>query len=127
MSDTKEIIVDGIKYVPVNEIANTDSTFNNGLIGKYVIVRCRDAGVHSGFLHSHYNRECVLLNSRRLWAWTPANGECWLSGVANVGLDPCSRIGMPVSRIHLTENCEIIECTDIAKKSIMEIKSHDRE
>jgi hypothetical protein len=54
---------------------------NNGIIGKYVIVRCRDAGVHAGILESHEGRECVINNSRRLWYWMP-NSHAFLSGVA---------------------------------------------
>lgn len=87
------------------------------MIGKYVIVRCRDAGVHAGVLESTNGRECVLSDSRRLWYWKPANGQAFLSGVAAYGLDSSSKIGAPV-KIHLTENCEIIECSDVAKTSI---------
>ena len=90
---------------------------NNGMIGKYVIVRCHDAGVHAGFLESHEGRECVLLQSRRLWYWKPATGK-FLSGVANNGLDASSKIGETLERIHLTENCEIILCSDKAAASI---------
>lgn len=37
---------------------------NNGMVGKYVIVRCRDAGVHAGVLVDHSGREAVLTESR---------------------------------------------------------------
>lgn len=100
------------------------SIANNGMIGKCVIVRCRDAGVHAGTLEQHAGRECVLSESRRLWYWKPANGAAFLSGVAVEGLHPDSRIGAPV-RIHLTENCEIIECTEKAARSIREAKSYE--
>ena len=33
------------------------------MIGKYVIVRCRDAGVHAGVLESYSGKECVLTES----------------------------------------------------------------
>ena len=89
---------------------------NNGMIGNYVIVRCRDAGVHAGYLQSHAGRECVLTEARRLWYWKPANGAAFLSGVATEGLDSSSKIGAPI-RVHLTENCEIIECTEEAARS----------
>lgn len=89
---------------------------NNGMIGKYVIVRCRDAGVHAGVLESHGGRECVLGESRRLWYWKPLKGA-YLSAVATYGLDDSSKVGVPV-RIHLTENCEIIQCSEAAERSI---------
>ena len=93
-------------------------SLDNGMIGKYVVVRCRDAGVHTGYLESHNGRECVLTNSRRLWYWKPANKQKFLSGVATDGLHDNSKVGKPVDRIHLTENCEIIQCSGDAEKSI---------
>ena len=101
-------------------IFGDSAKLNNGMVGKYVIVRCRDAGVHAGVLESHYGRECVLAESRRLWYWKPANGAAFLSGVAEDGLDAKSKVGKPVSRIHLTENCEIIRCSSVAESSIRE-------
>ena len=93
------------------------ATIDNGMIGNYVIVRCRDAGVHAGVLMSHNGRECVLGESRRLWYWKPANNAAFLSGVASEGLHEDSKIGAPVT-VHLTENCEIIQCTHTAEESI---------
>ena len=95
------------------------ATAADPLIGRYVIVRCRDAGVHSGFLESRNGRECVLTQSRRLWYWKPAKGK-WLNGIANSGLHKDSKISDPVSRIALTEDCELIECNAVAEKSIRE-------
>lgn len=87
------------------------------LLGKYVIVRCRDAGVHSGVLESASGRECVLTESRRLWYWKPAKGA-FLSAVAVDGVHKDSRIGKAVPRIALTEDCEIIECTEAGEASL---------
>lgn len=93
-------------------------TANQVLIGEYIIVRCRDAGVHAGFLKSYNGREAVLAESRRLWYWKPANGQKYLSGCATSGLHADSKVGAPISLTVLTETCEIIACTDIAKLSI---------
>lgn len=92
-------------------------------IGKYVIVRCRDAGVHAGVLVWADGRACRLMDARRLWYWKPANNAAFLSGVANHGLDNSSKVGEPVS-IDLTENCEIILCSRAAEASIREIKAY---
>ena len=97
-----------------------------GLNGKYVIVRCKDAGVHAGVLVSHSGRECVLKDSRRLWYWKPANGQKYLSGVATAGLDSASKIGAPLSTLYLSENCEIIECSPEAEKSIRGAKTDEK-
>lgn len=91
-------------------------------IGKYVIVRCRDAGVHSGVLEWAEGRECRLSESRRLWYWE-AKDKDFLSGVAIHGLTDRSKLGHPID-IHLTENCEIILATDDAEKSIRKIPDH---
>lgn len=99
---------------------------DNKMVGKYVIVRCHDAGVHAGVLESYSGRECVLLESRRLWYWKPANKKSFLSGVAVEGLDSTSKVGTSISRIHLTENCEIIECSEKSAKSIREALDHDQ-
>ena len=103
---------------------STAPQIDNGMIGSYVIVRCRDAGVHAGELVSHNGRECVLKGARRLWYWKPANGAAFLSGVATEGLSDTSKVGAPVDT-HLTENCEILLCTDKAEKSIRGAKNHE--
>ena len=82
-----------------------------------MIVRCKDAGVHAGFLESREGRECKLTQSRRLWYWKCANGASFLSGVATEGLDPASKVGAAIT-VTLTEACEVIECTSIAATSI---------
>lgn len=86
-------------------------------LGKFVIVRCRDAGVHAGTLAAAEGRSCHLTGSRRLWYWKAAK-EAFLSGVARHGLDQkASKVGGPVD-IHLTEDCEIILATDDAAANI---------
>ena len=94
-------------------------------IGKYVIVRCHDAGVHAGVLVAAEGRSCVLRDARRLWYWKPAENGAFLSGVALYGLDEASKVGEPVE-IFLTENCEIILCSDAAEKSIRSAKVNVR-
>ena len=103
----------------------TLETLDNGMIGQYVIVRCRDAGVHFGKLKSHNGRESVLEESRRLWYWKCASESAFLSGVATYGLDNTSKLGESIT-VHLTENCEIILCTDVAINSIRNMKSHEQ-
>ena len=66
-----------------------------------------------------------LTEARRLWYWKPLNNAAFLSGVAVDGLEDSSKVGKPVSRLHLTENCEIIECSPEAEKSIRGQKNHN--
>jgi len=93
----------------------------------YVIVRCRDAGVHAGYLLSVKKRSVELVHARRLWYFrVPMGSPSFLSGVALDGLDAegC-KIGAPIN-VTLTESCEIIKCTEKAKKSITGYESHVR-
>lgn len=100
---------------------------DNGMTGKYVIVRCRDAGVHAGVLESYSGRECVLTEARRLWYHRPAEkSSSWYEGVSIHGLSADSKISDAVARRHLTENCDIIECTEKAQTSIREAKTHEQ-
>jgi hypothetical protein len=98
---------------------------DNGMVGKYVIVRCRDAGVHAGVLAGNEGREVVLTESRRLWYWKPAGKKKFLSGVAVAGLSEASKVGAALPRLHLTETCEIIACTSGAEQSIRQIRDDD--
>ena len=92
----------------------------------FVIVRCRDAGVHAGYLEDGAEgRACTLTESRRLWYWKCANNASFLSGVATEGLDSSSKVGAPIT-ITLTENCEIIQCTAQARESILAQPSYKR-
>lgn len=91
---------------------------NNNMIGKYVIVRCRDAGVHAGVLEASNGRECVLTESRRLWYWKVKGSGDFLNAIALAGVHQDSKLSAPVDRIHLTENCEIIQCSDEAERVI---------
>ena len=99
---------------------------DNGMIGKYVIVRCKDAGVHAGVLMGNEGREAVLTESRRLWYWKPDAGAKFLSGVAVFGVCAPSKLGETLPRLHLTETCEIIECTPIAEQSLRGFPSDKR-
>ena len=90
---------------------------------RYVIVRCKDAGVHAGILVSYQGREATLKESRRLWYWKPADNASFLSGVAAKGLHSDSKIGIPVD-IVLTETCEIIDCSATARISISGAESY---
>lgn len=92
----------------------------------YVICRCRDAGVHAGFLVSQSGREAQLQQGRRLWRWrVPMGQPAFLSGVAQHGLGEDCRIGCPVDTA-LTEVCEVLSCSPEAARSIQEYANHVR-
>ncbi len=95
----------------------------SGMVGKYVIVRCQGAGVHAGILERHFGEECTLKESRRLWSWVNKNKkDLSLSGIAVHGVGEGSKIEREIN-VHLTGVCEIIECSEEAKKSLRGFKS----
>jgi hypothetical protein len=106
--------------------APTSETTPGVMVGKYCIVRCKDAGVHAGLVVAHQGREATLMDSRRLWYWKPADGKKFLSGVAVAGLDESSKVGATLPLLHLTETCELIECTADAEVSIRGAKADER-
>jgi hypothetical protein len=107
----REVNINGEIYVKKSELAEED-----GL--QYCIVRCRDAGVHSGFVLSRDGREVTLLHTRRLWRWYGKT----LSGLATEGShrpESC-KFSDEIPRITVLDACEVIPCSSQAMKSIRE-------
>lgn len=94
------------------------TTNTNPMIGKYVVVRCKDAGVHAGVLESTDGRACILISARRLWFWKVNGCGDFLNAIALAGVHKDSKLSAPVERIQLTENCEILQCSDEAERVI---------
>ena len=88
--------------------------------GTYVIVRCRDAGVHAGEFVSHpAERTVVLKNSRRIWKWSGAASLSELAVYGANNITEC-RFGVLDTQNHpLLDACEIIVCEDAAKGMIV--------
>ncbi len=104
----KEIIVDGVTYVPKEDVTT-------GL--KYQIVRTFSAGVFAGFIESRNGREVVMRNARRIWYW---EGAASLSQLAMEGSSKPKACKFPVAvdRVELLEVIEILDVTDKAKEFI---------
>lgn len=104
---------------PINSVQDEQSEALS-LIGKKVIVRCRNAGVHFGELVSVNGQNVTLKNARRMWRWWSGGGEITLSGVARHGLADRSevRIAGPVDCIILPEACEIISMSAKAATNV---------
>lgn len=104
--------------IPASAAAST----NNGdpVPGTYVIVRCRDAGVHAGEFVSHpAERTVILRNSRRIWHW---KGAASLSELAVHGAKNASECRFSVldpSDHSLLDACEIIVCQPAGKGMIV--------
>jgi len=85
--------------------------------GTYVIVRCRDAGVHAGEYRDHEGREVRLINSRRLWYWSGAASLSELAAHGAKNTDSC-KFAVSVKEITLLDACEIITCDPGGEKMI---------
>ena len=111
MSSCNELEINGIKYVKKNVTT-----------GDYFIVRTYSAGVFAGNLESKSadGRNVVMRNARRLWKW---EGAASLSQLAMEGVSKAQSCKFPceVDRIELTEMIEILDCTEIARRSIAEV------
>jgi len=93
------------------------STTPHPFVGKYVIARCCEAGVHSGTVVRVDGDTCILKDSRRLWSWKAKEGVA-LSGVAQTGVKSDCKIDVLNPEIALTGVCELIPCSVIARESI---------
>ena len=122
MSKPDTMMINDVKYVREDSVAKVPQPQ-----GDYVIVRCRNAGVHSGHLKSRKDGVLQLINCRRLWRWW---SKFSLSGLATCGVLESKksevRFSCVLAKIDLTESdvCEVIYCTEEAMKSIEDIPEH---
>lgn len=98
------------------------------LTGKPVIVRCRDAGVHFGYLRCYEGRKVELTKTRRMWRWW-ASKQMTLSAVAEFGLNENKdlRIQNELSEIILLEACEIIPCSQECVASFARVEPYNEQ
>ena len=114
--------IDSLTYSELKQIAALFGSVNSAstphpFIGKYVIVRCYAAGVHTGTVVSVDGENVILKDSRRLWSWKAKDGVA-LSGVAQTGVQSGCKIDVVNPEIALTGVCELIPCSEAAKESI---------
>lgn len=109
------------------EPSKKDETISE-LVGKPVIVRCKDAGVHFGYYKRHNGRSVELTKSRRMWRWW-AKKQMTLSAVAEFGLNENKdlRIQNELDFILLLDACEIIPCSENCVKSFNEVNPYDEQ
>lgn len=91
------------------------------MIGRYVIVRTKSAGVHVGILSDKNGLEVKLLASRRIWYW---EGAFTLSEASQTGIKG-GKVSVVVPEIILTEAIEIIPCSDAAEKTFRSITTYE--
>ena len=125
MSKPETIKIDEVEYVRKDSIRTVPEPE-----GEYVIVRCRNAGVHAGYKKIRTADILILENSRRLWRWW---SKFTLSGLAMDGVltgkeSECRfACVLPVLELTGSDVCEVIPCTQKARLSIESIKEHSNE
>lgn len=109
---------DELKQIATMLQASAPTSKPHPFVGEYVIARCYGAGVHAGTVVSVDGENVMLTDSVRLWYWKASEGLA-LSGVAQNGIqqDKC-KLDTKNPPIYLTGVCELIPCSDKAKRSI---------
>lgn len=117
MSNPKEIIIDGDKYVKESCLKKADKL--DGM--PYVMVRTYSAGVFVGYLESRDGQEVILRKARRIWYW---DGAASLSQLAMEGTRKPENCKFPceVDKVELLQTIEILDVTEKAKESIESVK-----
>jgi hypothetical protein len=91
------------------------------MIGKFVIIRGNNSGVHTGFLKDFAGQQATLTGHRRIWSWSGANT---LNEIALAGCGDESRISMPVPIITVTDVLEVIPCSPVAQANLENSRWH---
>lgn len=95
------------------------SPVGSEFIGKKVIVRSAQAGVHYGTLKAIDGQTITLTNSRRLWYWVVADKKgISLSDVAEHGIGSASKVCASIPEHIVLGACEIMTTTEAAQKSV---------
>ena len=114
----ESITINGATYVREDQLPQVS--------GEYAVIRCRNAGVHAGYVISRENGVLKLGNSRRLWEWWSkfTLSELAMYGVMK-GKEAECKFACVVPVIDLTESdvAEVIYCTEDARISIESIKA----
>lgn len=120
MGKPKTITIDDVEYVRKDSVKSVPEINTE----HFVIVRCRNAGVHAGTLEYRDSDILVLKNSRRLWRWW---SKFSLSGLAMDGplkgkeSEQAYACVLPELTLTTSDVCEVIPCTKEAVEKIMSV------
>jgi hypothetical protein len=114
------ITINDVEYVRADSVNKMEqATKIDGM--EYCIIRCRNAGVHAGYVASFAGQQVELFRSRRIWHWKGAKSlsELAVHGTADPG--NC-KFACEIERAILTDAAEILYCTENSRKSIQGVK-----
>jgi hypothetical protein len=118
---TKELVINGITYIPKDSVKNSLESAKKLKGLPYVLVRGDRSGVFVGYLKEEKDKEVILLQSRRIWYWDAAST---ISQLATDGTSKPQNCKFPceVAEIKIKDVIEIIPCTEKARLSIAGVK-----
>uniref|UniRef100_A0A6H1ZG07 DUF6948 domain-containing protein n=1 Tax=viral metagenome TaxID=1070528 RepID=A0A6H1ZG07_9ZZZZ len=117
MKQPEVIKIDDVEYVKKSSV-NIPATTLSGM--KYCIVRTYSAGVFAGYVESRNGQEVVMRQARRIWYWAGAASLSQLAMEGTSSPGNC-KFPVPVDRVELLNAIEILDCTNMAQKSIQEV------
>jgi len=107
-----------------SEEKKSTSIFNS-IVGEYVLVRSRNEGLNAGYIELADETGIVLIEARRIWYHKPKDkSTSWYEGISISGLSNDSKISCLVNKKIIVEDYSITICSEAAKKSIQEHKTH---
>ena len=119
MNKQKELIIDGIAYIPKSSVSVSQAA--KSLKGMpYAIVRTYSAGVFAGYIKNRKGQEVKLLKARRIWYW---DGAASLSQLAVDGVSKPENCKFPceVNEVLLLQVIEILPCSQKGQDSIASV------
>jgi len=119
------LTLNGVEYVRKDSVQPGERLHKDTAGLPFAIVRCRNAGVHAGYVQSRSNGTVTLYNSRRLWRWWSAAtlSELAMEGPLASKLTE-QKYGAVLPIIELTDSdvCEIIPASETACKAIYAVQ-----
>ena len=117
MAQPNRIVIDDVEYVRADSLSSP-AVNAEGL--EYVVIRSKDSGVHAGYLKEQDGVDVILVNTRRIYYWSGAStlSELATKGAANP--NDC-KFPAEIPEIRVFGICEVIPCTEEARKSIVSV------
>ena len=121
MTQPETLKIDEVLYIRADAAPKPDKDLD----GKpYVIVRSRNQGVMSGYLHSYSGQTVTLLRARQLWYW---KSKFVLADLAETGpKDGCKFSAEMSQPMVMLEACAIFHCTAAAGESIRSVVAQEK-
>jgi hypothetical protein len=124
MSKPETIMIDDVKYVREDSIADTATLTHDGM--DYCIVRSRDQGVMCGYVESIDGRTVKLHQARQVWRY---DSTFVLVDIAEHGMRDPEKAQLSVAAsnpVYMLEACGVITCTAKASQQLIGIKAQSK-